>query len=203
MPINNLNYLYEHLPPHYRVADENLFLKRFLQFFGTTLDEFDEKFENFHLNIQPSTASEVWVEFWLSALFGWSWFPKWFQLADKRRLYGNFAKHLAARGTAKGIEAWLADFDITATVHKSPVFYGEYPYGEPQLYVDGPLLLIIKILQIKPVNYAVDGNFGESAYGEFAYAENVPLLSRSEIENLLRYVQPHGQEFVVGNISGE
>lgn len=196
--MDNLEYLYDNLPSRFRRDDKDLFLKRFLQFFGETLDDFDYFFEDFSEQINPSTARIDFVEFWLRELFGWSWFPRWFQNAAKRQLYGNFARHLARRGTASGIELWLADFYIEAKVHKSSLFYGETCYGENLVFVSEPLVLIVEIGQVAPPNYHEDCLiYGESFYGESFYSEAEPLYQQNEVENLLRFVQPQSQEIVI------
>src|SRR5215471_3199668 len=96
---SNGDYLYAHLPARVRRDDPNLFVKRFSQFFGTTMDGWDAIVDNFYQSIDPSTASEEFINWWLWALFGWSWYPSWFTLARKRALYAAFATHLAKRGT--------------------------------------------------------------------------------------------------------
>jgi hypothetical protein len=93
---SNLEYLYNHLPARFRREDRELFLKRYLQFFGETLDEWDETYLSFFERINPQTAGEEWVEFWLRELFGWSWFPYWFTVTDKRRLYHRAGPHARA-----------------------------------------------------------------------------------------------------------
>jgi phage tail-like protein len=204
--MNNLDYLYNNLPSRFRRDDKDLFLKRFLQFSGETLDDYDYFFETFFEQINPETARIDFVEFWLKELFGWSWFPKWFQNAAKRQLYGHFARHLARRGTATGIELFLADFYITAQVHKSLLFYGEFFVGEQIVCVGEPLILIIEIGKIAPPNYREDIYFcGESFCGEAFYGTFEPLYTQTEIENLLRYQQPQAQEMIIYRryLSGE
>lgn len=196
--MNNPDYLYEHLPSRFRRDDEGLFLKRFLSFFGETLDDYDFEYENFFAQINPQTARVAFVEFWLRELFGWGWFPKWFTANDKRRLYGNFAQHLARRGTANGIEEFFADFYITAKVHKSPLFYGEFCWGEERLFVEQPLLLILEIGAVAPPNYLEDCCvYADSFYGESFYGVSEPLYAITEIENLARFVQPQAQEIIL------
>lgn len=196
--MDNLEYLYNNLPARFRRDDKDLFLKRFLQFFGETLDDYDYFFETFFEQINPETARIEFVEFWLRELFGWSWFPKWFLTADKRVLYGNFARHLARRGTAVGIELWMADFFINAVVHKSPLFYGETCYGEDLIFICEPLFLIIEIGKVAPPSYREDcAIFGESFYDECFYAEGEPLYQQNEVENLLRFMQPQSQEIII------
>lgn len=198
MSLNNLDYIYNHLPTRFQRDDKNLFLKRFLQFFGETLDDWDGTFDNFFEQINADSADVEFIEWWLDSLFGWSWFPVWFTLADKRRLYADFAAHLARRGTAIGIEEWLAAFYINARVHKNPVFTGEYAYGEPLLFVDAPLLLIIELFEVQPDDYQLEmSSIGESAIGEYVYNYGEPLFSPAEMDNLLRYVQPLGNEIII------
>jgi phage tail-like protein len=202
MSFSNRDYLYNNLPARFRRDDKELFLKRFLQFFGDTLDEWDAKFDAFFENINPDTASAEWIKFWLEALFGWSWFPYWFTLANKRQLYGNFARHLARRGTRRGIELWLLDFGIVARVHTRSLPWGEFVYGETHFAITEPLHLIVEILflQSAPQDLAV---WGEGAFGEFYYTEPKPLFTEKEILDLIRFVQPHSQEIIVIQRVGE
>lgn len=197
MPLNNLEYLYEHLPARFRREDKELFLKRFLQFFGETLNDWDEIFDNFADNINPSTAAENWVKFWLENLFGWSWFPEWFTLADKRNLYANFARHLARRGTAEGIELFLADFRLTVKVHNQPAFYGELVWGEQIVAVAEPLLIAIEIVKGNPVNSPEMTTLGEAVWGESPYTTFDPMFTPQEINALLAFQQPQSQEFLI------
>lgn len=196
MSFSNLEYFYSNLPARYRRADSELFLKRYLTFIGTTLDEWDAKFDNFFENIEAATAETIWIEFWLKELFDWTFFPEWFGLEEKRRLYGNFAKHLARRGTARGIELWFADFNVAVKVYNRPVFWGEFVWGENAVSIAEPLRTIIEILQANPLANDFSG-FGESVWGESFYADQKPILSQLEFAGLLKFQQPHGQDFVV------
>jgi hypothetical protein len=192
MSFSNLEYLYDHLPGRYRRDDTDLVLKRVLTFAGETLDEWDEAFEDFYKSIDPETAAAEWIGFWMYAFFGWSWFPSWFTLADKRRVYGNFAQHLARRGTAKGIELFLEDFGIVARVHKRPVVWGEFAWGESSFSITQPLHLVVEILRIE--NPPADLCFyGEGVWGEMFWLSQRRPLSESDILNLVRYQQPHAQ----------
>ncbi len=194
MAFKNTDYLYDHLPSRYRRDDEGLFLKRFLEFFGATLDDWDAIYAAFWQNIEPTTAPLVWIEFWLLQLFGWSWFPWWFTITEKRRLYGHFAGHLARRGTARGIERWLLDFGIVARVHTRPKPWGEFVWGETHYAITEPLHIVIEILFLKGT--AADMCFwgeGSAPYGEMFYTTPRPLFSDKEIIDLIRYVQPHAQ----------
>lgn len=196
MSFSNRDYLYSHLPARYRREDKDLFLKRYLQFFGDTLDEWDGKFEAFFENINPETASTEWIVFWLEVLFGWSWFPWWFTITEKRRLYGNFAQHLARRGTRRGIELWLLDFGIIAKVHTRTAPYGEFVWGESSFAITSPLRLIVEILFLQSNTQDVHA-IGEGAWGEAYYAEPRAILTEREIIDLIRYVQPQAQEIIV------
>lgn len=192
MSFNNTDYIYDHLPARFRRDDKDLLLKRFLQIFGDTLDEWDGKFDSFFESIAPETATAEWITFWLDALFGWSWFPWWFTLADKRRVYGNFAQHLARRGTARGIEMFLRDFGIVAKVHTRAQAWGEMVWGETAFSISQPLYLIVEIMRIETP--AMDACFyGEGAWGEAYYTRPQKPLTEADIINLVRYQQPHAQ----------
>lgn len=196
MSFSNQEYLYSNLPSRFRRDDEDLFLKRFTQFFGATLDEWDGKFDQFFENIQPDTADVEWIEVWLEVLFGWSWFPWWFAVSDKRRIYRNFARHLARRGTGRGIEMWLRDFGVIARVHTKPAPYGEFIWGETNYTTAEPLYILIEILGLisLPTDLSV---WGEMAYGEIYYSDPRPPFTQREIADLIRYVEPHSQEILI------
>jgi phage tail-like protein len=196
MSFENTRYIYDHLPARFRRHDDDGFLYRFLSFFGTTIDDWDAKFDAFFGSIKPATAVALWIQFWLLQLFGWSWFPWWFTLTEKRRLYGNFARHLARRGTRRGIELWLADFGIVARVHTKTPPWGEFVWGETTFAISTPLHLIIEILFVQSAPMDVWA-YGEGAFEEFAYTVPRPLFSEREIIDLVRYVQPHSQEITL------
>ncbi len=198
MSFNN-EYLYDHLPSRFRREDKDLFLKRYLQFFGDTLDDWDGTFEAFFFSIDPATAEGNWIEFWLENLFGWSWFPEWFTVVEKRRLYTNFARHLARRGTRRGIELWLLDFGIVARVHTRTLPWGEFVWGETNWAISEPLNIIVEILFYKSAQRDLHV-WGEGAWGEFYYTEPKPLFSLKEILDLVRFVQPHAQEIYLLNL---
>lgn len=201
LTMSNRDFLYNNLPTRFQRNDNDLFLKRFLQFFGETLDGFDLDFEEFFEQIDPATARIDFVIFWLREAFDWGWFPKWFVDSDKRNLYHNMARHLARRGTVKGIKEWLADFYISVVIHTSACYYGETCYGEQLIYVNQPLVLIVEIGKIAPPTYKADiVVYGESFWGESSFcADFEPLYQRNEIENLLRFVQPVAQDIVIYN----
>jgi phage tail-like protein len=195
----NLEYLYNHLPGYMRQDDEEtLLLKRFLSFFGETLDAWDAIFENFFEQIAPGTASEEFIKWWLYALFDWSWFPHWFALADLRQLYANIGRHYARRGTARGIELWLRDFGITARVWSRPLIWGEFLWGETAYGVNEPLHLIIEILAVQDRVNLDAVLYGESLYGEGLMFDSEPTLTDAEIIGLIRFMQPVSQEIVWG-----
>ncbi len=192
MSFSNTDYLYDHLPARFRREDAGGLLKRYLQIFGDTLDGWDDAFDSFFESIDPDTATAPWIAFWLHALFDWSWFPRWFTLADKRRLYGNFAKHLARRGTARGIELFLKDFGIVARVHTRAVVWNEFVWGESAFSISQPLHLIVEIFHVQTP--ASDASYiGEGAWGEAFYSVPVKPVTESDIVNLVRYQQPHAQ----------
>lgn len=190
------NSIYYRLPARFRRDDGDGFLRRFLQFSENTLDTWDATIDGFAANIAPATASADWIEFWLASLFGWTWFPSWFGLAEKRRLYGNFARHLARRGTPRGIEGWLADFGIIARVHTRPATWSEFVWGESDFAVDCPLHFIIEILYFNaPQTDAA--YWRDGVWEEFFYSESVPLYSDREVADLLNFVLPLSQSVAV------
>lgn len=192
MSFNNTSYLYNHLPSRFRREDKDLLLKRYLQIFGDRLDAWDGKFDSFYASIAPATATAEWIGFWLNVLFGWSWFPAWFRLADKRRVYGNFARHLARRGTRRGIELFLKDFGIIARVHTRPVVWNEFVWGETSFSISQPLHIIVEILHV--TTPATDASYhGEGVWGEGFYTVLVKPVTEQDIVNLVRYQQPHAQ----------
>lgn len=198
MSFSNLSYVYRNLPAYFRRDDEEtLLLQRFLGFYGETLDAWDTTFDSFFEQIAPETASEEFIDWWLWALFDWSWFPQWYTLADKRLLYAHMGKHLARRGTRRGIELWLLDFSIVARVHVSIVAWGDSFWGENNWSVTEPLHIVVEILFLRDrVNY--DSFFwGDGFWGEALTTDVLPTLTDAEIEALLRFQQPVSQEIVV------
>lgn len=200
MSFSNLDYLYNHLPARVRRDDDGLFLKRFLQFFGETLDEWDEVYETFYQKINPETAPEEFINFWLWALFGWSWFPKWFTLARKRQLYADFAQHLARRGTKLGIERFLKAFSIYARVYNRPQYWGEFVWGESGYTITDALGVVVNVSHLADeVNKDVQATafWGEFAWGEGCLRDTEPTLARKEIEDLIRFEWPNGHRVMV------
>ena len=197
MSFSNLQFLYDHLPARFRRTDEGLFLKRFLSFFGAELDRADETLDTFHAKIAPSSAPEEFIDWWLSALFGWTWFPVWFTDEMKRSFYAQIARHYARRGTERGIREFLAAFDIKSRVITQPQFYGEWTTGEDGWLVASPLVVIV---QIFPQTAALPEDL--SVYGEWTTGESVtadPALvpTRRDIDALLRFQQPIGHHFII------
>ncbi|GEM_PF-3292081 len=195
-PFSNLEFLYSHLPARYRREDRDLFLKRFLQYFGDTLDVWDESFDNFYQQINADTADEIWIDWWMWALFGWAWYPTWFTLEDKRRLFRNMARHNACRGTARGIELWLRDFGIVTRVWTRPRTWGELVWGEAGFDVAEPLHLVVEITSL--VTNSDDSVYwSDSVWGESLYTEQRRRLNDKEIVELVRYVWALSQEIYV------
>lgn len=197
--ISNLNYLYEHLPARYRVADaeQGFFLRRFLSQFCSELDSYDQLFDTFHRNINPDTAPAHFVDFWLWALFGWGWFPDWFTLAQRRNFFRNVATHYARRGTARGIVEFLLEFGIRSRVITQPTFYGEWTLGEQGWLLTGPLTIIV---QIFPSSAGIPEEltlYGEWTLGEDPVAEPGHVPTRPDIDQLLRFQQPIGQHIII------
>ncbi|MGA9774018.1 MAG: phage tail protein [Blastocatellia bacterium] len=199
MPFSNLDYLYQHLPARVRRDDDGLFLKRFCQVFGITLDEWDVVYETFYQKIAPETAPEEFINFWLWALFGWSWYPKWFTLARKRQLYADFAQHLARRGTKRGIEEFLKAFSIYARVSNRPQYWGEFVWGEGGYTITDALGVVVQISHLADeVNKDVQSaSWGEFAWGESNFRDVEPTLTRKEIEDLIRFEWPLSHRVMV------
>jgi len=201
MPFSNQDYLYLHLPARVRRDDEDLFVKRFCQVFGLTLDEWDALYENFYQQINPQTASEGFINFWLWALFGWSWFPRWFTLARKRQLYADFTRHLARRGTKLGIETFLKAFSIYARVSNGPQYWGEFVWGQGGYTITDALGIVVQVSHLADeVNKDVQAmaTWGDFAWGEGCLRETEATLTRREIEDLVRFEWPNSHRVMVG-----
>lgn len=196
MSFSNQDYLYNSFPARYRREDKDRLLYRFCQHFGEKLDSYDEAFDAFHESITPGSASAEYIAFWLDVLFGWSWFPHWFTLGDKRRVYGNMARHLARRGTRKGIELFLRDFGIVAKVHTKSQPWGEFVYGETSYALTQPLNIIIEILFC--TGQRIDACYvGEAVWGESFYSKPARPFTDREIIDLVRFEQPVAQNIYV------
>lgn len=197
MPLDNLEYQYGHLPPRYRRADEGLLLKRFLSFFGEQLDKFDHDFETLFERVKSETATEEFVEFWCWSFFGWSWFPSWFTLDQKRAFYGDLATHLARRGTKKGIEGFLAAFGIHARVFNRSEYWEEFFWDDSEWMISAPLSIVVQIFPVRDVA-ASEREFWEEYYWEEAYfASESAIIEQADVEALLRFQAPLSQDIFV------
>jgi phage tail-like protein len=201
--LNNLEYLYNHLPTRYRVADaeHDLFLKRFLSVVGEELDGFDLKLDTLFEKVAPVRytleQNTEWTEFFLYALFGWGWFPPWFTAEQKRAFYGGISRLYAMRGTARGIEEFLSAFGIKARVIVSTPAVGELTLGEDEWLMAEPLGIVV---QVFPDAAAVQDDLdaiGEFAVGESHVATPSQSLERSDLDRLLRFQWPLGQAIFI------
>jgi phage tail-like protein len=193
MSFSNTDYLYAHLPARVVRDDDGEFLKKFLTWFGTELDGVDQKFDTFWGKIQPSTAPEEFIQWWLWALFGWGWFPKWFKGDELRSFYAAFAQHLARRGTVRGIREFLLAFGVHAIVEARPRFWGESYWGESGNTIVDPLGIVIRILpQITGGAFDELRFWGESYWGDATPATPTQGITRADIEMLIRFQWPVG-----------
>lgn len=193
---SNLDYLYSHLPARFRRDDAGLFLKRFLTFFGTKLDYWDALFDNFFQSINAQTGTEEFINFWLWALFGWSWYPRWMTLAQKRVLYSRFAVLLARRGTARGIREFLNAFGVSCRVSAAPQVWSEFAWSGGGYSINAPLGIVVDVESVNAGN--ADGNYwGEFVFGAGRFIAAPTIVVRSEIEALVRFEQPLGQDVIV------
>jgi len=207
MALRNQDYLYEHLPGRIRNVDPTLFppnpVYRLLQAPTDEMDRLDTVYNTFYERITPWTAPDEWVTAWLYALFGWSWFPSWFSLDRKRRLYAEFTRHLARRGTARGIEKFLAAFSVHATAYCQPQVVGESVWAEePGWAINAPLGVVVQVRSIDDeVNFDVQGMVAGAVDGLVVgegYVRNVAqTLTRREIDNLVRFEAPNAQIVVM------
>ena len=199
----NLDYLYAHLPARYRGTDVDLFLKRMLTWSGEQLDGWDADLDTFYQKIAPSTAPAEFVEFWLWALFGWSWYPAWFSLERKRRLYASFATHLGRRGTATGIEEFLRDFSVHARVFNRPLTWEEIPLDEAAWSIDDALGICVQVSHLTDeVNFDLPGQgLEEMALDEGLVLETQETLTKAEIEDLLRFQWPNANLLMIHYLS--
>jgi phage tail-like protein len=192
--LTNLDYQYNHLPARYRAADRTLLLKRFLSFFGEQLDKFDRDFETFHELVRASTAPEQFVEYWCWAFFGWGWFPSYFSVAQKRAFYSDLAKHLARRGTKKGIEGFLAAFGIHARVFNDDYHWDEFYWGDEEWAVTAPLAFVVQIFPLRDVAAGERDHWGEFVWDEAYFAPDDDVIGHADLEALLRFQLPLSQD---------
>ncbi len=173
-------------------------MRRFFTYFGETCDAWDALYAEFFENIAPETADEAFIDFWLDRLFDWQFFPRLFTSNQKRTLYANFARHLARRGTARGIELWMNDFGANVRVWLREDFFDNAFFGEPGFTVSGPLLIVVELMSLDDWNSHDQGTFDESFLDESTYAGEPPVrLTPAEIETLLRFFLPSGQQMIV------
>jgi phage tail-like protein len=182
-----------------RHADEaqGFILKRFISAFCAELDNYDQLFDTFFQNINPDTASEHFIEFWLWSLFGWGWFPDWFTLPRKRAFYRDIAKHYARRGTARGITEFLAVFGIHSRVIVQPQYWGEMTLGEAAWTMDGPLAIIVQIFPKREGVAEEASYFGEWTLGEDVIAQPAFVIEKPDVDALLRFQQPAGHFIII------
>lgn len=196
MSFSNLDYFYQHLPARFRREDEGLFLKRFLTWFGRELDRVDRTLDDFHRQLAPETASEAFLNWWLYALFGWSWFPDWFDLEKKRAFYAEITRHYARHGTARGIETFLRAFGIRSRVFDRPIAWGEWAWGDDGWAISDALGIVVRLFPTGAG--AADLTFwSEFVWGEGVLAEPQPQLKRVDVEALLRFQAPFGHVVMI------
>ena len=197
MTISNLEYLYDHLPGRMRRDDDSLFLKRFLSSVGIELDRVDLELDTFYQKINPATAPQEFVDWWLSAFFGWSWFPEWFTLDRRRAFYSAIATRYAERGTLAGIKNFLGAFGLRVIVEGGPRFRGENAMGERLWTCPSPLVIIVRLFPQAP---AVNEDLcfhGEATYGEDFPATPSKSIQLADVDKLLRFVCPLSQHIFI------
>ncbi|HEY6329414.1 MAG TPA: hypothetical protein VI756_08750 [Blastocatellia bacterium] len=201
----NQDYWYQHLPARFRNADVTGLLYRFLQVPAGYLDGWDALYNGFYETINAATSEEPFITFWMWALFGWSWYPSWFTLSQKRALYAAFTQHLARRGTAIGIKNFLAAFSVRASAICRPQVWEEMVWGEPgwgAWAIDGPLGIVVQVRSIDDeVNFDTRGmawgGVDGMVWGEGFFRNVAQTLTRTEIENLVRFEWPNSQRLMV------
>ena len=191
-PFSNLKYLLDHLPSRYRVADEEqgYFLQRFLTYFCEELDGFDSQYDTFFEKINPDTAPEEFLEWWLYSMFGWAWFPPWFSLTRKRDFYRHIAEHYARRGTPEGIRKLLAAFGVKAYVQARPLVWGRFAWGTPLVSVTGPLGVSVSILPRVDAAPEALSFWRRFVWGRSPWVTPSKQLQRVDVNALLRWSQP-------------
>jgi phage tail-like protein len=200
LSFSNLDYLYAHLPGRMQRDDRDLFLKRFLSFFGETLDGFDLQLDTFYQKIAPATASQEFIDWWLYSLFGWAWFPSWFTLARRRAFYAAITGHYARRGTTIGIQEFLAAFGLRVIVQTDSRFWEEAAWGEDVWEVTGPLGIVIRLFPEAP---AIDQDlefWSEATWGEAVGASPGENVQRVNLDELLRFVWPLGNIIMIEDL---
>lgn len=189
--LNNLEFLYEHLPARLRRDDETLFLKRFLTHSGETFDGFDRQLDTFYQKIDPATAPQEFIDWWLFTFFGWGWFPTWFSLERRRAFYASIATHYARRGTVRGIKEFLAAFGLRVIVEGVPRYWEEEVWGgESGWAISGPLGIVVRLMPEAPaINEELE--FWSEAFWSEAYgASPGENIQRADVDELLRFQWP-------------
>jgi phage tail-like protein len=198
--LSNTDYLYAHLPGRMVRDDPGFFLKRLLTPVGEALDGFDEAVDTFSRMIDPATATQEFVEWWLYSLFGWGWFPDWFLLADRRAFYANITRHYAERGTLEGIKHFLAAFGLRVIVEGAPQFLDDVALDEDVWSVSGPLGIVVRVFPEVP---AVNENLSfldEATLDEDAGPDPMESLQVRDFDELLRFVQPLGNIIMIEDL---
>ena len=198
MAFSNTDYLYDHLPGRVRRDDDGragapLFLKRFLSWAGNELDGVDQKLDSFYLDIAPATATPDFIDWWLYALFGWGWFPTWFTLDERRTFYSHITQHLARRGTAVGIQKFLADFGVGCVVETGPAFWGDLFWDERGWLCGGPNVIVVRLFPQLPAVPAEAMFWSEAAWNDEFWGEAGQNIATPDVDALLRFEWPLGQ----------
>ncbi len=194
---SNLEYIYEHLPSRFRREDEALFLKRFLHVFGVEMDNYDALFDTFFEKLNPDTAPESFIDWWLWSLFGWGWFPSWFTLQQKRQFFQDIGRHYARRGTARGIEEFLRAFGLHVRVFTRPLYWGEFVFGEDAWTMTGPLSIVVQVFPEAAAIPADQTFWGEFVIGESMIANPAEQVERADLERLLRFQWPAAHTIMI------
>lgn len=200
MDVNNTDYLYSHLPARMQRDDADLFLKRFLSFFGLTLDGFDEQLDTFYQKIAPETASPEFIDWWLYSLFGWGWFPTWFTLTRRRAFYAAITRHYAQRGTRVGIKEFLAAFGLRVIIETGAPTWGEATWGEDIWCVTGPLGIVIRLFPEAPALLEDLEFWSEATWGEAFGASPGEDIQIGDLDELLRFVWPLGNIIMIEDV---
>lgn len=197
MPLSNLDYQYDSLPARFRAADGAGLLRRFLTFFGEQLDKFDQDFETFHEKVSAATAPEDFVEYWCWSFFGWGWFPDWYTPEQKRAFYADLARHLARRGTPRGIEGFLATFGIHAKVFTSAWHWDDFFWGDEEWAVTAPLAFVVQIFPMRDLAAGERDHWDEFFWDDAYFAEDTGVIGHADLEALLRFQLPLSQDVYV------
>jgi phage tail-like protein len=195
--MKNLEYLYKHLPSRFRREDERLFLKRFLDHFCLEFDNFDKIYDTFFEQINPDTAPQSFIDWWLWSLFGWGWFPEWFSFEQKRQFYKDIARHYARRGTQQGIEDFLRAFGLHVRVFNQPQYWGDFVWGDDVWTMTGPLAIVVQVFPDASAIPADQSFWGEFVWGQSFFATPAKQVERADLERLLRFQQPFAHTIMI------